>query len=152
MVTKGRPFEPGNKFGRGRPRGSRNKKSLLAQELLDSHGEALVRKAVLQALKGDVPMLRALLAHILPRPTDQPVKTGPLPMGTAKEISQSAQALLQKVASGKIAPSQARDIFAMLEAQRKIIEVEAFDARLRAIEDRGPGRARKGCHLIGAGG
>jgi hypothetical protein len=33
MVKKGRPFEPGNQFGCGRPRGSRNKKSLAAQKL-----------------------------------------------------------------------------------------------------------------------
>ena len=102
MVKIGRPFEPGNKLGRGRPRGSRNKNSLLTRELLDRHGEALVRKAVVQALKGDVPMLRTLLAHILPRRTDPPVKTGPLPMGTAEEISQSSQAVLQQVASGKM--------------------------------------------------
>jgi len=143
MVRIGRPFEPGNKLGRGRPRGSRNKNSLLTRELLDRHGEALVRKAVLQALKGDVPTLRALLAHILPRRTEPPVKTGPLPMGTAEEISQSSQALLEKVASGKITPSQARDIHAMLEAQRKIIETESFDNRLRAIEQRVQGEPGK---------
>jgi len=136
MGNLGRPFEPGNKFGRGRPRGSRNKKSLLAQQLLDNHGAALVRKAVLEAIKGNVPMLRMLLGYILPRHTDQPVKTGPLPMGTAAEISQSSQALLQQVASGKITPSQAHDIFALLEAQRKIIETQDFDARLRAVERR----------------
>ena len=119
------------------------KNSLLTRELLDSHGEALVRKAVLQALKGDVPTLRALLAHILPRHTEPPVKTGPLPMGTAEEISQSSQALLQKVASGKITPSQARDIHAMLEAQRKIVETESFDNRLRAIEQRVQGEPGK---------
>ena len=26
-MTRGRPFEPGNKFGRGRPKGSPNKKT-----------------------------------------------------------------------------------------------------------------------------
>jgi hypothetical protein len=32
----GRPFQPGNRFGRGRPKGSRNKKTLLSHEILDS--------------------------------------------------------------------------------------------------------------------
>jgi hypothetical protein len=31
-----------------------------------------------EAMKGDAPLLRALLGHILPRRKDAPVKTGPL--------------------------------------------------------------------------
>ena len=34
MAQRGRPFQPGNKFGRGRPRGSRNKKTILIEEFL----------------------------------------------------------------------------------------------------------------------
>jgi hypothetical protein len=86
MMKKGRPFEPGNKFGCGRPRGSRNKKSLAAQQLLDSHAESVVRKALVEAMKGDAPLLRTLLGHILPRRRDAPVKTGPLPVHTAEEL------------------------------------------------------------------
>ena len=44
-MKRGRPFEPGNHFGRGRPKGSRNKRSLVANELLIEHGEAIVRKS-----------------------------------------------------------------------------------------------------------
>jgi hypothetical protein len=68
MATRGRPFEPGNKFGRGRPRGSRNKTSAAVQELLNSHAEAIVRKAILLALKdgGQPTMIRALLDRIVP--------------------------------------------------------------------------------------
>jgi hypothetical protein len=136
MLTKGRPFEKGNKCGRGRPRGSRNKKTLLAQELLDSHGPALIRSALLKALKGDAPLMRALLSHVLPRRTSVPVKIGPLPMATAEELSQTSQHVLNKVAAGQIAPSEGRDISALLEAHRKIIETEEFDKRLRAVEER----------------
>src|SRR5205085_11160757 len=34
---RGRPFQPGNKYGRGRPRGSRNKLARVCQDTLDSH-------------------------------------------------------------------------------------------------------------------
>ena len=33
-MTLGRPFPPGNKCGRGRPKGSRNKRTVLAREPL----------------------------------------------------------------------------------------------------------------------
>jgi hypothetical protein len=102
MVKRGRPFEPGNKVGGGRPRGSRNKRGLLAQQLLDSHEEAVIRKALLLALQGDVSILRTLVGHILPRRGDPPVKTGPLPMGTVEELAQTSEAVLKRVASGQI--------------------------------------------------
>jgi hypothetical protein len=53
MEKRGRPFEVGNKLGRGRPRGSRNKRTLAVQELLNGHTEGLVRKALVMALQGD---------------------------------------------------------------------------------------------------
>ena len=65
-MPRGRPFQPGNNWGRGRPKGSRNRKTLLAEELLDSHAEAVVSQALALAEKGDAPVLRILLAHILP--------------------------------------------------------------------------------------
>lgn len=71
-MKRSRPFEPGNHFGRGRPKGSRNKRSLLAKQLLDEHGEAIVRKALVIALQGDPAMWRTLLSFILARPKDLP--------------------------------------------------------------------------------
>jgi len=77
-LKRGRPFEPGNKLGRGRPPGSRNKRTLLGQALLEEFGEAVIRRALSLALQGDSPMIRALLPYLLTRPTDPPPKTGPL--------------------------------------------------------------------------
>jgi len=41
---RGKPFPPGNAFGRGRPKGSRNKTTPAAQNLLEQHYEALMAK------------------------------------------------------------------------------------------------------------
>ena len=61
MATRGRPFQEGNKLGRGRPLGSRNKKTLLIEELLCENSESLLQKALDLAQQGNVPMLRLLL-------------------------------------------------------------------------------------------
>jgi hypothetical protein len=42
MAQRRRPFKPGNNFGRGRPPGSRNKKTLLLEELLNENAESLL--------------------------------------------------------------------------------------------------------------
>jgi|HubBroStandDraft_5_1064220.scaffolds.fasta_scaffold410770_2 hypothetical protein len=134
-MKTGRPFEPGNKFGRGRPRGSRNKRSLLALQLLDSHAESVVRKALVDAMKGDAQLLRALLGHILPRRRDAPVKTGPLPVHTAEELAQSSEAVFERAVSGQITLQEAQEFSALIEDRRRVMETRDLDARLRALEE-----------------
>lgn len=133
---RGRPFEAGNKLGRGRPRGSRNKRTLLVHEVLDKHTEALTLQAVLLARQGNVPMLKALLAHILPRNRDQPVKAGPLAMGTAEDLVQSSDAIIKGVEAGKISIHEAHELFEMLETRRRLIHTAELEARVRNLEQR----------------
>ncbi len=134
MLKRGRPFGPGNKFGRGRPRGSRNRRSLMAQQLLDQHGEALVRKALVQALQGDSQLLRMFLDRILPRVKDLPVKTGSLRMGTTDELLQAHETLMKKVASGQLTPGQALEINALIESRSRLIERQELEMRVHALE------------------
>jgi hypothetical protein len=133
-LRRGRPFEPGNHLGRGRPRGSRNKRSLLAKQLLDQHSEAIIHKALIMALQGDGPLLRTLLGHILPRPKDLPCKIGPLPMATMEEVDAASEATLEKVASGKITLSAAGEIFDLIEARRRVVETQELAKRVSALE------------------
>jgi len=115
---------------------SRNRTTLLAEELLDSHAEAVVSQALALAEKVDAQMLRILLGHILPRRRELPLKTGPLPMGTAAELSQASQKLMNKVTSGQIGLSDAKGIADLLEHRRQILETENLEKRVRAIEQK----------------
>ena len=135
-MTKGRPFQPGNHFGRGRPRGSRNKRSLMAQELLECHAEAVTRQALVLALKGDSQMIRFLLGLIHPRRKDLLPKTGSLPMHSITELSQASEKLIKKVTSGKISVGDALGLTDLMERRRRIIETEDYEKRLQAVEQR----------------
>ena len=128
-------FQPGNKFGRGRPRGSRNKATLVKENLLDQYAEPLQRRAIAEALKGDMPMLRTLLAYLLPRAKELPVKIDPLPTDTIEQLGQSSNTILQKVASGKLTATRALQLSALLEERRRVLETEEHEARLRALEE-----------------
>jgi len=137
-MKRGRPFEPGNQFGRGRPKGSRNKRSSIVKQMLDESSESIMRKAIAQALEGDVAMLRTLLGYMLPPPKELPCDTGPLPMGTVEELSQSFDATLKRVASGRITLSQAGEIFDRIEARRRLIETQELEGRMSALERNHP--------------
>jgi hypothetical protein len=134
-MKRGRPFEPGNKFGRGRRRGSQNKKSSVAQDVLSTHADAILRKAVVLALQGDTPMVRLLVSYVLGRPSDSPIRVGPLPVTTAEELDESSEVILKKASEGKISLTQAQDLAALLEARRRVIDTREHEARLAAIEE-----------------
>jgi hypothetical protein len=141
-MKRGRPFEPGNLAGCGRPKGSRNKRSLFAKELLEEHSEAIVRKALVMALQGDGPILRTLLNMLLPRPKDLPCKIGPLPMGTTEDLSQTFDATLDGVVTGQITPSMAREIFGWIEGRRRVLETEQLARRVSVLEQSHQGNRR----------
>jgi len=134
MPARGRPFEPGNKFGRGRPRGSRNKTNLLARDLLDSHAEPLVTKLVYMALKGDRTAIRLCIDRVVPPRRDLPVKLGNLPMGTPEELNIASGVLVKRVIGGHLAPSEALPVAQLIEGRRRVIETQDIEHRLRALE------------------
>jgi hypothetical protein len=70
MSQRGRPFQPGNTFGSGRPRGSRNKKGLMLQELLLDNGEEIIQTLIDRAKKGDRAALALCMERLIPRLKD----------------------------------------------------------------------------------
>jgi hypothetical protein len=134
MAVRGRPFEPGNKSGRGRPRGSRNKATLMAQALLDGHSEALIKKCLHMALTGDTAAMRLCIERVLPTRRELPVSVAPMRGRTAAEIAQTLDVLLKNVASGQLTPAQAQTMASILEQQRRVIETKEHEARLSALE------------------
>lgn len=134
MAIRGRPFGLGNKMGRGRPRGSRNKVSAESREILQNYSPSLMRKAVAVALKEGGPVLRLLITQILGPPKAGPVGIGKIRTETAADVSKAAQTVIQKAAKGEITASDGQDLAALLELRRRAIETEDHDKRLRELE------------------
>jgi hypothetical protein len=140
MAKRGRPFEADNKFGHGRPVGSRNKNTLLVEELLDEKSESLLQKALSLAQQGNIPMLRLLLDRVLPRQKDAPVSIEPLPISTPEELLQAQESVMRELALGQLSLRQAQQIFSLIEARRRVLETQELEQRLRALEERMLGR------------
>jgi hypothetical protein len=134
MSQRGKPFEPGNKFGRGRPRGSRNKKTLLLESLLEDRAPTIIRKGLRMAEQGDPGMLRFILERILPRSKDLPVKIGRLPMSTAEERLQSHEMVMRQIASGKLTPALGQQIDSLIESHGRLQEAQQMERRVQHLE------------------
>jgi hypothetical protein len=133
-MSRGTPFQPGNKFGRGRPCGSRNKSTLLKLGLLESHAESLIKKCIVMALNGDRAAMRMCMDRLIPRRHSAPVQLRMTKINTVSDVREVGKELVHAVASGQITPTEGQQMMTMLEAQRQTIELYELDQRLQKVE------------------
>ena len=131
----GHKFARGNKFGKGRPQGSRNAATIALQSLLDEEGGAITRKAVELAKDGDTTALRLVLERLIPPVKERRLALEIPKVETPAGITAAIGAVLEAVGAGKITPSEGQALAGLLEAQRKNLETLELEARIDAIEE-----------------
>jgi hypothetical protein len=127
--TRGRPFEKGNP---GRPRGSKNRTTAIAQALLANEEIELVRKAMDLAKAGDVQMLKFLLDRLLPK--ERLIKVDIPRMDFADEAIDAMAAISGAVAEGQITPSEGAALSSMISGYSRTLDVAELSKRIEAIE------------------
>ncbi len=127
-------FAPGNKLGKGRPEGSRNKATLACQELLDGDAEALTKTAIELAKGGDIQALRLCLDRLLPPRKDRPLVMDVPDIQDIGGLADASAVVLQSVVAGEITPSEGQALSSILESRRKVIELTDIERRVEEIE------------------
>jgi hypothetical protein len=111
---RGKPFELGNKAGKGRPRGSRNKKSVFL-EMLEDRGEAIITKGIFMALNGDRALQRVCFDRLIPV-AQPPVTRFGLPKNEgALDLNKLLESILKQTANGRLSTQQAAALAAFAE-------------------------------------
>jgi hypothetical protein len=116
----GKPFEIGNKAGKGRPPGSRNKKSIFL-ETLEEFAIPIIKKGALMALNGDRALLRTCIDKLIPaaRP---PATLFVLPKNEGEmDIRKLLQSVLKQTANGRLSTQQAADLAAIAETYSRTV-------------------------------
>lgn len=126
------PGQSGNPAGK--PKGARNKASLIAEKMMaDDAGEVV--SAVLTAAKGgDMAAARIVLDRLYPARRDNPVSFELPAIETAEDASRAMGAILTAVAAGDVTPGEAEAVGKLIETHLKALEATAFEARLSALE------------------
>ena len=131
------PWKPGQSGNPdGRPKGSRNKATVAALELLGGESEALTRKAVELALAGDTTALRLCLERIAPPRKDAPVLFSLPEMKNAGDALTAINHIVQAVSNGELTPGEATSMTGLIETFRKSAETEDLERRIARLEDR----------------
>ena len=132
--VRGRPFQPGNQYGRGRPKGSRNKSTLAAQKLLEQYSEPIMRKCIAQALNGDVRALKLCMERVTPVRRNSLVKVNLPAIESAKDLGPATQKILAEVKNGKLTPIDGESLVNIVEKYRRGLETVELSDRLDQLE------------------
>ena len=132
--TKGQ-FEQGVSGNpKGRPKGSRNRASLLAEALLDGESEQITRKLIEKAKNGDLTAIKLCVDRLVPPRKSRPVPINLGKLETAEQISAAQTAILDVAAKGDITLEDAEKWCSLLDHKRASIETVELAAEVEAIK------------------
>jgi hypothetical protein len=97
----------------GKPRGARHKTTILAERLMQDDAEKIVNAVITAACNGDMTAAKIILDRICPPRRSRPFH---LPSIERNEDSMAAkQAVMSAVAGGDLTPSDAVDLFRVID-------------------------------------
>jgi len=134
---RGRPFQPGNKFGRGRPKGRQNNATLEAQQLLADNAKALTTKCILQAMQGDKAAMRLCMERLVAPRREGSLSFPRMRIKTVADVDRALEQVLKLIAAGQITAVEGESLAQILEHRRVAIEAVEFEQRLRKLEENG---------------
>jgi len=133
------PFEKGESGNpAGRPRGSRNRATLLMEGLLADDAEAIGRKAIAMAKQGDMAAIRLCMDRLAPARKGEPVAFELPPLEKPADSVAAAAEIVAAVAAGELTPSEAAELAKVIDVYVRAIATKAFDERLTKLEATAP--------------
>ncbi len=127
-----KPSRSGNPAGR--PKGSRNRVTLVALAAMEEGADAIARKVVDLAKEGDISAARLVIERLVPVAKERPIFLSLPDTGSAEGVAQAQAAILQAVAVGDILPGEAATLAGIVEARRKALETQELEQRISALE------------------
>jgi hypothetical protein len=128
---RGRPFKPGNP---GRPPGSKNKTTRMAEQLLDGQAEHLMQKLVELAQAGNVAALRMALDRVCPPRKGQPVDIVMPPIKSPEDLFPAIASIWTAIREGHLTPDEASALSVVVDRSIQAIQLEDHAKRIAALE------------------
>jgi hypothetical protein len=133
---RGRPFQKGQSGNpKACPLGSRHKASMLAERLLETDIEEVIRAVIAKAKEGDMTAAKIIVERLVPPRKHRPVSFSMPTIETATDAAKIMSAILSAVAGGDLTPSEASEIAKLIDSYTRALEASEFEQRLRALEE-----------------
>jgi hypothetical protein len=118
-----RAWQPGQSGNpAGRPKGSRNRSTLAVAEVLENDAGAVANALVALAKCGNLTALRMCMQRLVP-PAQNRVVAFDLPtVASAADAARAQAAVLQALAAGELAPSEAVEVSRVVDAAARAFQ------------------------------
>ena len=131
---RGRPFEAGNTFGQGRPKGSPNRGKSEKERILEEFAPHLIRKCIALALNGDRTSLRICMDRVSAPRREGAVKLKFSPLRKAADINEASEKVTQAIRRGELTLPEGEALMGILETRLRLIERTELEQRLEKLE------------------
>ena len=119
----------------GKRPGTRNRATIIAEEMLDCETRPLLRGAIEDAKDGDRVMSRFCLARIIPPRRERPVRFELPPIRSAADLQIAMTAVLEAVARGEITVGEAYELAQTVDTFIRAIDAADVERRLQQLEN-----------------
>ena len=142
----GRPFLKGMSGNPGGKRpGTRNRATIIAEEMLDSAARPLLRGAIDDAQGSDGVMTRFCLSRIIGPRRERPVRFELPPIESAADLKAAMAAVTAAVANGELTIREAWEFSQMLDTFIRAIDATEFATQLERLEAAQARAAKQAC-------
>jgi hypothetical protein len=136
--ARGRPFRKGQSGNpAGKPRGARNKATLIAEALMEDASEDLTRVLIERARAGEPTAMKLYFERVVAPRRERAVPVALPAIEGPADIAPAMGAIAASVAAGTLAPAEAGELTRMIEVLMRAFDRSDFDRRLRQLEELG---------------
>jgi hypothetical protein len=118
----------------GKPKGALARSVVLSEAILENSRDGIVEAIITAAKGGDPTAMRICADRLLPLRKGRPAFPLP-PTGTAADLARAMAEIVRGMAAGELTTDEAAGIAAVIETQRKTIELSDIEVRLRKVEE-----------------
>jgi hypothetical protein len=122
----------------GRPRGSRNKAAILAEEMFQGEAETIIRMAIDKAKEGDITAIRLCLERVFPRLRDRATMFDLPPINSAQEALAALTAIVAGVRDGDITAAEGSELSKLVDHYLRALEAKVFEQQLHMLASEPP--------------
>jgi hypothetical protein len=136
MTTKKSNWQKGQSGNpAGKPRGARNKATMMVLGLMEQGAEEITQAVIDAARGGDLSAARMVLERLAPPMRERPISIDLPDTSTTDGIDRAQQAIIEAVGTGALLPGEGNVLAGLVEARRKALETIGLEQRIAMLEE-----------------
>jgi hypothetical protein len=121
---------------RGKLPGTKHRVTLMAERLMEGAADAVVQAVIRSASEGDMTAARLVLERISPLRRGRPVALDLLRIRAPADVLAALDAVTASAGAGELTAEEGQAVAAIVEGQRRAIEIVDLEQRIARLEAR----------------